>query len=70
MDKNNEKYKNIYTKIDELLQSMEDLYHQQQNDGTTKYINLCFNTILNDLQSMKSFVKALEFKDSNGAISS
>lgn len=62
---NNIKYRDIYKQIDSLLNCIRKMYSEKKNDEYTKYVNLCYNTILNDLYSMKSFFKAQEEDEIN-----
>lgn len=57
------KYTELNKKINELLKDVKDTYEKEPNSN--KYINVCYNTIISDLNSMIGFFKAQEFKEKN-----
>lgn len=52
-------YEKIRNKIDDLVNDILELQAQKDN---TKYINKCFNEMINDLYDMQTFFSAEEFK--------
>lgn len=57
------KYTELNKKINELLEDVKDTYEKEPDNN--KYVNLCYNSIITDLESMIGFFKAQEFKEKN-----
>jgi len=56
-------YQTVRNKIDEVI---SDLLEIKKHKNNTKYIDVCFNHMLNDLHDMTAFLSAQSLKEELG----
>jgi hypothetical protein len=56
-------YQTVRNKIDEVI---TDLLEIKKHKNNTKYVDMCFNNMLNDLHDMTAFLSAQSLKEELG----